>query len=213
MTAAYARTRDPALGRDIAERNLRLVIALATRYSHRSSIPLEDLVQEGTLGLMEAVERFDPGRGVRFAGYATWWIRAYLLKHLIGNVRIVRPGRTRSDRHDFFHGKLPAADISLSTIAHGDRGDALLDTLPDLSRAPADQTVEIRELAERVRDRAERFGETLQEREAAVFRERVIGEHDSSLRGLATRFRVSRERIRQIEKRLEQTFRAYALSA
>src|SRR5437870_3790121 len=89
-TSTYARTRSPALARQIATANLRLVIKMAGGYARRSALSLDDLIQEGTLGLMQAIERFDPARGVRFASYATWWIRAFLLKYLVDNARVVR---------------------------------------------------------------------------------------------------------------------------
>src|SRR5690606_23031329 len=54
--------------------NLRLVVALARRF-HRGNVPLQDLIQEGNLGLMKAVDRFDPARGCRFSTYGSWWIR------------------------------------------------------------------------------------------------------------------------------------------
>jgi RNA polymerase primary sigma factor len=72
----------------LIERNLRLVIAVAKRYSHLG-MDLADLVQEGNLGLIRAVERFDPERGVRFATYAVWWIRQAIWRALCTN-RTVR---------------------------------------------------------------------------------------------------------------------------
>jgi RNA polymerase primary sigma factor len=69
--------------------NLRLVISMTRRY-HRSLLPLEDLVQEGNLGLMRAVERFDYRRGYRFSTYATWWIRHGLNRAVSDKARLVR---------------------------------------------------------------------------------------------------------------------------
>jgi RNA polymerase primary sigma factor len=73
----------------LIERNLRLVIAVAKRYAHLG-MDLADLVQEGNLGLIQAVERFDPERGVRFATYAVWWIRQAIRRALSSKSRIVR---------------------------------------------------------------------------------------------------------------------------
>ena len=82
--------------------NLRLVVKLAREYQHASEQLLE-LIQEGNVGLMEAVQKFDPYRGVRFPSYAAWWIRAYMLRFLLQNFRLVRIGTTRAQRKLFYN--------------------------------------------------------------------------------------------------------------
>jgi RNA polymerase primary sigma factor len=79
---------DAAANDEMIVRNLRLVRALAARYSGRG-VPFEDLVQEGTLGLMRAVEKFDHRRGLKFSTYAVWWIRRSLLDAM-GEARTIR---------------------------------------------------------------------------------------------------------------------------
>ena len=64
--------------------NLRLVVMISREYQ-RASRSLLDLIQEGNIGLMEAVKRFDPYRGIRFPSYAVWWIRAYIIRYLMNN--------------------------------------------------------------------------------------------------------------------------------
>lgn len=77
--------------------NLMLVVRVALSY-RRAVKNLLDLIQEGNLGLLQAIERFDPEVGVRLPTYATWWIRAYIVKFLLDNVRLVRVGTTNARR-------------------------------------------------------------------------------------------------------------------
>lgn len=77
--------------------NLRLVVRVAYSF-RRAARNLLDLVQEGNLGLLHAIERFDPELGVRLPTYATWWIRAYMVRFLLDNVRLVRVGTTNARR-------------------------------------------------------------------------------------------------------------------
>jgi RNA polymerase sigma-32 factor len=82
--------------------NLRLVVMIAREYQ-RSFRNLLDLVQEGNIGLMEAVKNFDPYRGVRFPSYAVWWIRAYIIRYVMNNWRMVKLGTTQAQRKLFFN--------------------------------------------------------------------------------------------------------------
>ena len=81
--------------------NLRLVVKLAFQY-HRQWSNVLDLIQEGNVGLVEALRRFDPYRGIRFSSYAQYWIRAMILRFLMDNFRMVRLGSTRNGRKLFF---------------------------------------------------------------------------------------------------------------
>ena len=82
--------------------NLRLVVMIAREYQ-KAFKNLLDLIQEGNMGLMEAVKNFDPYRGVRFPSYAVWWIRAYMIRYIMNDWRMVKIGTTQSQRKLFFN--------------------------------------------------------------------------------------------------------------
>jgi RNA polymerase sigma-32 factor len=92
---------DPEAAELLAVSNLRLVAKIAMEY-RRVWTNVLDLIQEGNVGLLQAVKRFDPYRGVKLSSYAAYWIRAYILKYLIDNVRLVRVGGSRAERKLFF---------------------------------------------------------------------------------------------------------------
>jgi len=82
--------------------NLRLVVMIAREYQ-KAFKNLLDLIQEGNMGLMEAVKNFDPYRGVRFPSYAVWWVRAYMIRYIMNDWRMVKIGTTEAQRKLFFN--------------------------------------------------------------------------------------------------------------
>ena len=98
----YAKHHEPADAYRLVTANLRLVVKIASEFAHASR-NLLDLIQEGNVGLMEAVRNFDPYRGIRFPSYAVWWVRAYIYRFLINNARLVKIGTTQAQRKLFFN--------------------------------------------------------------------------------------------------------------
>ena len=82
--------------------NLRIVVMIAREYE-KAFRSLLDLIQEGNVGLMEALKKFDPYRGIRFPSYAVWWVRAYIIRYVMNNWRMVKIGKTQAQRRLFFN--------------------------------------------------------------------------------------------------------------
>jgi len=101
IAVRYQETGDPKAADQLITANLRLVIKIAFQY-HRQWANVLDLIQEGNLGLVEALSRYDPYREIRFSSYAQYWIRAMILRFLLDNFRLVRLGSTRAGRKLFF---------------------------------------------------------------------------------------------------------------
>lgn len=88
--------------RRLVQANLRLVVKIAFEYRSVYANAM-DLIQEGNVGLMKAVSKYDPTKGARLGYYASWWIRSYILKYLLDNFRLVRVGTTQAQKKLFFH--------------------------------------------------------------------------------------------------------------
>ena len=234
---------DPEAAQQLVLSNLRLVVKIAREYQ-RVWTNLLDLIQEGNIGLLQAVKRFDPYRGVKLSSYSSYWIRAYILKYLIDNIRMVRVGGSRAERKLFFRlnrakreleqagftpqtnllaesldvkerdvedmeQRLAQSDLSLDMPVRNEADSA---TLGDLMAAPgesAESEVSKRLIHESFRAHIERFSKNLDERELRILRERILADDPRTLQELGDAFGLTRERIRQLEKRLVANLREY----
>ena len=103
LTKAYYETRDPKLASRIVTANLRLVVKIALDFQKFWMQNFSDLVQEGNIGLMQAVKKYDPYKGVKFSYYSSFWIKAYILKFIMDNWRLVKIGTTQVQRKLFYN--------------------------------------------------------------------------------------------------------------
>ena len=103
LALKYREEKDPAVAYKLVTSNLRLVVKIALELHRAWVMNLLDLIQEGNIGLMQAVKKFDPYQGVRLSSYASFWIRAYILRFILDNWRLVKIGTTQAQRKLFFN--------------------------------------------------------------------------------------------------------------
>ena len=115
LAIRFQTTQDPAAAAMLVTSNLRLVVKIAYEY-RRAYKNIMDLVQEGNIGLMQAVKRYDPYRGVKLSTYAALWIRAYILRYVINNWRLVKLGTTQVQRKLFFNLRKKRAELQAMGI-------------------------------------------------------------------------------------------------
>ena len=218
--------------RQLVLSHLRLVVALARGYLGYG-LPHSDLIQEGNIGLMKAVKRFDPDRGVRLVSFAIHWIKAEIHEYILRNWRLVKVATTKAQRKLFFNlrsmkkGLAPMTRGEVAAVAaelkvkpeevlemetrlsgqelafEGDKDDeeayAPVHYLADTAAEPL-QVLEAQE-SERVRTEGLKQAlATLDARSRRIIEARWLREKDTAtLHDLAAEFKVSAERIRQIE--------------
>lgn len=212
---------------DIIKANLRLVISIARKYQHRGLL-LSDLVQEGNLGLMRAVETFDYRLGNKFSTYATWWIRQAITRGIADKGRTIRipvhfiekMSKLAATRHRILHSTgcdpspeelVCATDFTLKEVMKALRLDNESMSLDDLlgEELTFGDTIPDRKLptpleesiANQLKEKVLEALDTISSREKMVLKLRMgIGnDHDHTLEEIAVNFGVTRERIRQIE--------------
>ena len=245
LAVRYAKTGDLEAARRLVTANLRLVVKIAHEY-RRAHRTLLDLIQEGNVGLVQAVKKYDPYRGVKLSSYAAWWIRAYMLKFILNNWRLVKIGTTQAQRKLFFNlrkekekleslgfdtsskaladalqvperevidmeRRLGQGELSLDApVSRDDDGGAShLDMLESAGDTRPDVQAEGDEFRTLLRDKLAAFEKTLRGREQTIFRERLLNDSPKTLQEIGEGYGISRERARQLEKRLTAKLKTY----
>jgi RNA polymerase sigma-32 factor len=215
---------DRRAGQKVIEACLPFVVSIALEY-RRWGVPLEDIVQQGNVGLLKAAEKFDPARECRLATYAAYWIRAEIREYVVRAFRVVRLGTTKSERRalrayrrtrttdpaalaeesgmseDRVRLLLPllsAREVSLDASS----GDAAPPGERLASSAPTPEDEAARSEVQRRAGRVVRSAvDQLDARERLIVTERLMNEEPPTLHELGVRLGVSKERVRQIEER------------
>ncbi len=234
---------DTEAGRLLVLSNLRLVVKIAMEYKRAWTNTL-DLIQEGNVGLLEAVQRFDPYQGTKLSSYAAYWIRAYILKYLIDNIRLVKLSQGRAQRKLFFRlnkekrelerqgykpstkliaerldvdesevvemeTRLGQSDLSIDAPIRDEEGSASYGDFLASSNPTAEDTVADDDLRAAFLGHVARFQEGLADREQRILEARILSEEPLTLRELGEEMDLTRERIRQLEKKLIDDLREY----
>jgi len=234
---------DPDAAQKLVLANLRLVVKIAMDY-RRVWTNVLDLIQEGNVGLLHGVKRFDPHRGVKLSSYAAYWIRAYILKYLIDNIRLVRVGSSRAERKLFFQlnrarrelesagyapeakllaekldvkesevvdmeRRLSQSDLSIDAPARDDEGSATFGDFLASPGASVEDVVADTDMRRTFRKIVGRFATDLDERDQKILNERVLADDPRTLQEIGDDLGLTRERVRQVEKKLVDRLREY----
>ncbi len=221
---------DQAAGARLVESSLPFVIAIAREY-RRWGVPLEDLVQQGNLGLLKAASKFDPDKNCRLITYAAYWIRAEIRDFVVRSYRIVRLGTTRTERRAMRAFRRKAVDSPEALAEESGmplsrarqlwplltRGDLSIDATT--SDAPGaiermsykqptpEESVARSEAVHRVRDALDSALRSLSAREQRIVEARILADEPRTLESLGREMGVSKERVRQLEVRAREKLR------
>ena len=122
LARAFRDQGDKRAGHRLVEANLRFVVKVAFEY-RSYGLRMADLIQEGNIGLMKAVQKFDPDKEIRLISYAVWWIRAYIQNYILKSWSLVKLGTTQAQRKLFFSLARTRRELDKTSIEHGSDSD------------------------------------------------------------------------------------------
>ncbi len=223
--------------------NLRLVVKIALEFQRIWMQNLLDLIQEGNIGLMQAVRKFDPYKNVKFSYYASFWIKAYILKFIMDNWRLVKIGTTQGQRKLFFKLKkekqklieegfdpkpkllserlgvsereivdmdqrLNGWDVSLDEPLKDDSSTEKIDFISSSGNS-AEEEMAKKEMDVLLHNKIAEFKKKLSKRELEIFQDRIFSENPATLQEIGDRYKISRERVRQVEANIIKKMREF----
>ncbi len=234
LAVQFKKHKDLKAAEKLVTANLRFVVKIAYEYKNYG-IKLVDLIQEGNIGLMHAVKKFDPYKGYRLISYAVWWIRAYIQNFIIRSWSIVKIGTTQAQRKLFFKlnqvknrlqalsrenpdfqevaellnvkeseiedmdQRLSNRDVSLDVSISNEGETTYLDHLVYDGESQEDSLIRQEEKSLVRRDIAGALAK-LSERENYIVKNRIMSDKPETLQQIGDRFKITRERARQIEQ-------------
>ena len=231
--------KDIEAAQKLAISNLKLVVKIALEY-YNTYLNILDLIQEGNVGLLHAVKKYNPYKGTKFSTYASFWIRAYILKYIMDSWSLVKIGTTQGQRKLFYRlnkekqklealGIFPApqllastldvkeeevesmqkrlayTDISLETPIHEEGDDTVMDMIK--TGENVEEIVSDKEMSDMLTQRVTEFKKGLNEKELFIFEHRIMVDESMTLQEIGEKFKISRERVRQIENKVLNKFK------
>jgi RNA polymerase sigma-32 factor len=239
-TKNYYENNDNNAARTLIESHLRLVVKIAGRFKNYG-LPIIDLVQEGNLGLIQALKKFQPQKGFRFSTYAMWWIRAFIQDFVLRSWSLVKIGTTNAQKKLFFNlhkvkkrlgieqssnaideisikeiaetlnvdckevkdmdSRLSQGDYSLNHQIYNDENDCI--EIGDMMSSSDESQEQIAITNQDLLQKKQIFAQVflnLDSRQQDILQKRHLNENVSTLEDLSQLYKVSRERIRQIEE-------------
>ncbi len=226
LAVRYREHNDLSAARSLVTANLRFVVKVAREYTGLG-YKVHDLIQEGNIGLMMAVKKFDPYRGVRLLSYAIHWIRAYINNFIMKSWSMVKIGTTEAQRVLFsklrglrsssldskeiaetlnvkesevvsMGERMSCHDLSLDAPIGDDSGHSRIDLVEDGTPNQEELFVSLRE-SEGLQDKVHKALSGLSEKESYIVKQRLMAEEPVTLQEIGDKFGISRERARQIE--------------
>lgn len=177
--------------------NLRFVVKVAHEFKHYG-FDLLDLVQEGTIGLMRAVRKFDPYKGVKLITYAVSWIRVYIREFIIKTWAVVKIGTTGKEKNNFFKPQTEESEMSTRKLPYVPIDEDTINFIKDDRLNPEEAVIALDE-EKTAQDIAVKALSQLSEREQLIVYHRVMSDDIKTRVELAEELSISAERVRQIE--------------